>query len=192
MKFVAKSLLGAVALVVAYLWVSTTDRSGGRADPAQPAQIPAGARGDAVSNSETHQAASTDDSQRKPVSADPTGLASAKAVELLVDELRNELAKWKPHRVELRESGVLIASGEMLNGQRHGDWTEFHPDGTTKALGRYIEGTRWGEWKTFDASGQLLTKGLYLDGKRHGPWWIRSADGQLAYVSMEFGEQASQ
>ncbi len=112
--------------------------------------------------------------------------------ELQIEELRNELVKWRPHRLDVRESGAVVASGDMVNGQRHGNWTEFHHNGSTKALGRYVEGVRWGKWKTFDESGQLLTQGLYLDGKRHGLWWIRSADGQLGEASFEFGEPKDQ
>lgn len=53
-------------------------------------------------------------------------------------------------------------------GNRHGKWTNFHPDGSPHTLETYDAGERTGAFSTWNDDGKLISEGEFLNGKRHG------------------------
>ncbi len=99
-------------------------------------------------------------------------------------------------------TGRKLNSGEMLNGQRVGIWTEFLPSDegggwsegqiadekkegvwhTEYANGAtadttFRNGVLHGPWRTYYPDGSLQAEGQFVDGMRTGKWRDRSADG---------------
>ena len=60
------------------------------------------------------------------------------------------------------------ATGQLLNGKKHGQWIERYPD-EVAGEGSYVEGKRQGPW-VFRAKDGTLTEGAYLNGNQHGQW----------------------
>lgn len=47
------------------------------------------------------------------------------------------------------------SKGKIVNGQPHGYWEWYRPDGTLKRSGHFEMGEPVGEWTTYDAQGQI-------------------------------------
>lgn len=70
------------------------------------------------------------------------------------------------------------ARGEYRNGQRHGLWTHYYPNGLKEAEGRYENGKEHGEWTFWYDDGRLQGRGTYADGRMHGSWIFCYAAGE--------------
>lgn len=75
-------------------------------------------------------------------------------------------------------SGSTRSRGSLLNGHRHGRWTEFFDSGAVLMAGTYEDGTRVGEWTFHHADGSLRSRGLYVAGLRDGTWRCFHPDGR--------------
>ncbi len=108
---------------------------------------------------------------------------------------------------ELSENGTVIAEGDYIEGERHGNW--IINTGFERMEGRYRNGERNGKWKTFSAkdkrqisfegsfvdgipngkhvyyqeNGKILEEGHYSMGKLNGVWKKYDENGQL-YVTI--------
>ena len=58
--------------------------------------------------------------------------------------------------------------GEFADGERHGKWTLYHPDGWRRAEGRYEAGEREGSWTFWSSDGEIDERrsGAYSEGVR--------------------------
>ena len=63
---------------------------------------------------------------------------------------------------------------------RHGNWTEWHPNGQSKVIGKYIKNVRDGEFTWWYADGKRQIYGNYRNGKKHGVWVWWHRNGQKA------------
>ena len=70
-------------------------------------------------------------------------------------------------------------SGWMVEGKRHGLWTEYWENGQVKSSGKYINGRQDGLWVRYWVDGNLRDKGNYIDGRRDGLWVRYWDNGEL-------------
>lgn len=70
------------------------------------------------------------------------------------------------------ESGLKKGEGITdNNGQKQGQWIEYHDDGNVSARGKYVNGNRVGEWKFYYPDSQIDQQGTYTSkGKPDGEW----------------------
>jgi hypothetical protein len=76
------------------------------------------------------------------------------------------------------ESGARKSVGTLVVGRRHGEWTEYWPDGPLLMSGRYEDGDRVGEWSFHHEDGTLRSRGQYVAGLRDGDWRSYHPGGQ--------------
>ena len=69
------------------------------------------------------------------------------------------------------------ATGQLLDGKKHGQWIERYPDEVV-GEGSYVEGERQGPW-VFRAKDGTVTEGAYLEGKQHGEWVEYHGTGRI-------------
>jgi antitoxin component YwqK of YwqJK toxin-antitoxin module len=81
----------------------------------------------------------------------------------------------------LYRNGLIVGEGIVKDdGNRHGPWKEFYPDGSLKAEGKYENGKPTGEWKFYYSNGKMEQTGRYNKaGKPDGLWKWYFEDGQL-------------
>ncbi len=67
---------------------------------------------------------------------------------------------------EIEWTNVLrkTREAEIVNGRRHGAYTEWHPNRTIKIVGRYVDGKKDGRWWSFDGQGKLVSEARYASG----------------------------
>lgn len=53
---------------------------------------------------------------------------------------------------------------------KHGDYTEWYPDGSELCRGRYSDDKKDGEWTYWSPSGKKAKNGSYQNGRLDGPW----------------------
>jgi antitoxin component YwqK of YwqJK toxin-antitoxin module len=114
------------------------------------------------------------------------------------------------HFAEFLDDGeTLVAEGEYIEGERHGDW--FINTGLERTEGRYKNGERHGKWRTFytneknkvsfegsyidgfpngkhvyyQENGKILEEGSYTMGKLNGVWKKYDEKGQI-YVTITY------
>lgn len=57
-----------------------------------------------------------------------------------------------PH-IERHRKGTICAKGQTLDGELHGYWEWYRPNGTLKRSGSFDKGGKVGTWTTYDATG---------------------------------------
>jgi len=70
-------------------------------------------------------------------------------------------------------------SGEWRDGEKHGNWVHFHPNGKKRSEGVYRKGKRHGLWVYWHENGHESGKGKYIDGEKEGPWTYWLPNGQI-------------
>ena len=75
---------------------------------------------------------------------------------------------WSWDSIRDGQSFTYEATGQLLNGKKHGQWIERYPDEVV-GEGSYAEGERQGPW-VFRAKDGTVTEGAYLNGIQHGEW----------------------
>ena len=64
------------------------------------------------------------------------------------------------------------SEGSYMNGERHGTWTVFHPEGrddnVVREVGPYVNGELHGTWTGYDAAGNVVGTLRYENGRRVG------------------------
>ena len=59
-----------------------------------------------------------------------------------------------------------------MNGERHGTWTLFHPEGrddnVVRQVGPYVNGERHGTWTGYDPSGNVVGTLRFENGRQVG------------------------
>jgi len=78
------------------------------------------------------------------------------------------------------EDGVLKGEGiTTLEGERHGPWIEYWPQGSIRVTGAYDQGVPVGEWVYYRPEGQVEQRGLYWEGLLDQTWKWWYEDGSL-------------
>jgi antitoxin component YwqK of YwqJK toxin-antitoxin module len=82
----------------------------------------------------------------------------------------------------LYKNGIIIGEGIVKDdGNRHGPWKDFYPDGTLRAEGNYDNGKQVGEWKYYHPDGKIEQIGKFSkNGRYEGTWKWYFDNGQLA------------
>ena len=64
------------------------------------------------------------------------------------------------------------SEGSYMNGERHGTWTLFHPEGrddnVVRQVGPYVNGERHGTWTGYDPSGNVVGTLRFENGRQVG------------------------
>lgn len=83
----------------------------------------------------------------------------------IVDAEGNRQGNWK----EYHDTGELKSEGEYKDGKRVGPWKFYHKNGQAEQLGSYIGGQPDGEWKWYYPNGVLRREENYYKGNEDGP-----------------------
>lgn len=84
------------------------------------------------------------------------------AIEAIEIELEDLGAK---NQTEAYEDGATKYELSIKNGQKHGNYFEYHPTGELKIKGKYKKDQKEGVWKYYDDNGELVKKEKYKKGK---------------------------
>lgn len=81
----------------------------------------------------------------------------------------------------LYKNGFVAGEGIVKeDGNRHGPWKDYYPDGSLKAEGNYDNGKQTGLWKFYYPGGKIEQTGKYSkSGKLEGTWKWYFDSGQL-------------
>ena len=60
-----------------------------------------------------------------------------------------------------------------------GLWTFFHANGAISAQGQMVKGERHGDWRAWNDAGDLVQAGTYVLGERIGTWYFWDVNGDL-------------
>ena len=71
------------------------------------------------------------------------------------------------------KNGLVLDSGNYVNGLKHDLWMESTPDRSERAAGYYHHGQRHGQWKYYNADGQLHYTETYQHGKKTSSFFFR-------------------
>jgi antitoxin component YwqK of YwqJK toxin-antitoxin module len=67
--------------------------------------------------------------------------------------------------------GKLLEEGAVVNGQKEGTWTLYHPGtGYPSKIISFIDGKYNGPYWEMNERGQLNLRAAYRNNKLHGPW----------------------
>jgi antitoxin component YwqK of YwqJK toxin-antitoxin module len=55
-------------------------------------------------------------------------------------------------------SGQVQSTGQLLDGEMHGDWQFFRTDGSVMRTGSFDRGRQTGVWRTYERSGRLVSE----------------------------------
>jgi len=72
-----------------------------------------------------------------------------------------------------------VSEGQYLNGQKHGRWVIWFPNGTAARTEEFKNGHSDGVFVEWSAAGQRLAEISYKDDYRDGPTTIWSEDGSV-------------
>ena len=97
--------------------------------------------------------------------------------------IRRQVKVENGDSVEVRmfhEEGGLDRVGRYKDGEKHGVWQAFYPDGTLWSEHLYEAGTQTGTYRTFHPNGKPSIVGEYnAAGEPVGIWRFYGADGAL-------------
>ncbi len=75
--------------------------------------------------------------------------------------------------------GSLRMRGPKVDGQRHGTWTSFFPNGMIRSRGGFQHGERHGSAEVYHENGMTYYTGQYHRGQPSGEWFFYGQDGEL-------------
>lgn len=70
----------------------------------------------------------------------------------------------------VKSGETLLEEGDVLNGQRHGTWTAYYPQGKIRTITSYLNGKKQGPEIQFDNSGYVTSKSPFVNGQLHGDY----------------------
>lgn len=77
------------------------------------------------------------------------------------------------------DDGALLSRGAYEGGLQQGDWVFYWPDGTVMSEGRYRDGVPQGEWVQYHENGEVQARGAMRDNNLTGRWVFYHPDGTL-------------
>lgn len=75
-------------------------------------------------------------------------------------------------------NGELALRGARLDGQPHGEWVSWTPDGVVSARVNFDRGVEHGSRLQYFEDGTLAERGVMRHGQRHGSWTLFYPSGQ--------------
>lgn len=82
------------------------------------------------------------------------------------------------------QSGDNIEKGSYKAGLKDGEWKEFYADGTLKFEGTYVQGSPNGKHKLYYENGKIKEEQFYRMGQKNRNWWVFDREGNvlISYV----------
>ena len=74
---------------------------------------------------------------------------------------------------------ALRGKGDVVDGQREGEWQYFFADGTLQAEATYVNGREEGPYRVYRENGVPYYIGQYKEGVRTGTWEFYDPEGNL-------------
>lgn len=110
---------------------------------------------------------------------DVVELTDAKTEETFSRSVKTYLTA-PPSVIGVPQSNKETAEGDYdENGNKIGEWKQYHRNGELKSIGWYKNANQIGEWKTYHHNGQLYHIGTYDNGKETGEWRYYDLRGNL-------------
>lgn len=75
--------------------------------------------------------------------------------------------------------GKKKMEGELVNGERHGDWKYYYENGFLWSEGKYWYGKRKGYSTVYHKNGKKKLEGRYENDLKVGEWKLWAEDGSL-------------
>lgn len=75
--------------------------------------------------------------------------------------------------------GTVWSEVELLEGQPHGSWNTYWPDGSPRSVETWNRGVLDGPFGSWFEDGTERIQGLYQDGRMQGRWVVRFPDGSM-------------
>ena len=60
-------------------------------------------------------------------------------------------------------TGAVQSTGQILDGEMHGDWAFYRKDGSMMRSGSFDRGVQVGVWQTFDREGRMVKETRFPD-----------------------------
>lgn len=94
-------------------------------------------------------------------------------------------------RIEYWETGEIKSKGMAVCGNKIGEWSYYDLKGNlSKVYSLNKDGEIHGEYKEYYPNGNLSTKGEYDDDERKGKWMIYNKDGsEGGYINYRYGKK---
>lgn len=89
---------------------------------------------------------------------------------------------------ELHPNGALKIRGQLLDGERHGNWASFYDSGLKWSESVYYKGRLNGKTKAFYPNGMLRMTGTYIDDEKRGEWRFFDEEGAMV-KRLDFNEE---
>jgi len=121
-----------------------------------------------------------------PAQVNPCAAKTAAALTTRLRRLQEHVGGWWVTREAACPKGASLRGGEppsaweiwceRPNGERHGRWTRWDPDGS-RAEGSFADGKRDGPYAVWHKKGRKVQEGQYRAGEKTGRWIDRFLDG---------------
>jgi antitoxin component YwqK of YwqJK toxin-antitoxin module len=110
----------------------------------------------------------------------PAVTAKAKATDSTATAPHKDTAQVRDGHVQYRTAnGHVTMEGNLVNGQREGEWTSYTADGRVKSRSNYKAGKPEGLSTVFHPNGEVYYTGWQHDGKQTGLWRFYDEHGKL-------------
>lgn len=107
---------------------------------------------------------------------------------------RAEIPAIEPASVETFErfdhQGMLVETGTLASGERHGLFTRVHANGVLAERGAWVFGERHGTWQSWFPDGNRFSETHWDHGLPHGQWtfYVRDSGERLAQMRFDQGQ----
>ncbi len=81
--------------------------------------------------------------------------------------------------IQLYSNMALRCRGDIVDGQRDGEWRYYFADGTPQAEATFVAGREDGPYRVYRENGMPYYIGQYKDGVRTGTWEVYDPEGNL-------------
>jgi len=79
------------------------------------------------------------------------------------------------------KNGTIQSTYHLLDGDLHGQYKVWHPEGTVKRIANYSRGERNGHYIDFYPNGQVCEEFFYLNDNPHGEYKRHGENGSLVF-----------
>ena len=76
-------------------------------------------------------------------------------------------------------NGAKKLEGQLVNGERHGNWKAYYENGLLWSEGSYWHGKRRGFSSIYYNTGKVKMEGNYANDLKVGMWKVYASDGSL-------------
>ena len=77
----------------------------------------------------------------------------------------------------------ITGKGNFVDGDQHGRWISFFPDGKIMSVTTYVKGIRHGFYGKYDRRGKMLVSGNYKLDEKDGEWQYREGRDKEFFIN---------